>query len=81
MEQYFNFVKSDDDMDDLYVLTTDENIYIQVTPYDEPDAQFFVYNKNEEVGPAPTLKKAMIMALAAQVIEEFGAEFLSATAK
>jgi hypothetical protein len=80
MEQYFNFVKSDDEMDDLYVLTTNENIAIQVVPYGEPDAQFFVYNKHEEVGPAPTLRKAMVIAIAAQVIEEFGAEFLSAAA-
>jgi hypothetical protein len=79
MEQYFNFETSDDEiMNDIYVLTTDENIYIQVTPYGEPDAQFFVYNENEEVGPAATLKEAMVMAMAAQIIEEFGAEFLRA---
>ena len=79
MEQYFNFETSDDEiMNDIYVLTTDENIYIQVTPYGEPDAQFFVYNKHEEVGPAATLKEAMVIAIATQVIEEFGAEFLKA---
>jgi hypothetical protein len=78
MEQYFNFVKSDDEMDDLYVLTTNEDIYIQVVPYGEPDAQFFVYNGYEEVAGAPSLKKAMVIAMSAQIIEEFGAEFLRA---
>jgi hypothetical protein len=79
MEQYFNFFdNAEDDMDDLYVLTTDENISIQVVPYGEPDAQFFVYNKHEEVGPAATLKEAMVIAMSAQIIEEFGAEFLKA---
>lgn len=81
MEQYFKFVDNTaDNMDDLYVLTTNEDIYIQVVPYGEPDAQFFVYNGYEEVAGAPSLKKAMVIAIATQVIEEFGAEFLSAAA-
>ena len=80
MEQYFNFVKSDDPMaeDDIYVLTTNENIAIQVVPYGGPDTQFFVYNKHEEISAAATLKEAMVIAIAEQVIEEFGAEFLQA---
>ena len=80
MQQYFNLVTSDDPMaeDDMYVLTTNENIYIQVTPYDEPSSQFFVWNEFTEVGSAATLHDAMVMAIAAQVIEEFSAEFQQA---
>lgn len=80
MRQYFNLVTSDDPMaeDDMYVLTTNENIYIQVTPYDVPSSQFFVWNEFTEVGSTATLYDAMVMAIAAQVLVEFNAEFLSA---
>tara|TARA_R110000782_G_scaffold116042_2_gene206058 strand:+ start:42 stop:239 length:198 start_codon:yes stop_codon:yes gene_type:complete len=64
MKQYFNFVKSDDEMDDLYVLIADNDICIQVVPYGSPLEQFLVYNNCEMVGATASLKDAMMIAVA-----------------
>jgi hypothetical protein len=77
MEQYFNLIESDQPCveDNMWVLTTNEDIYIQVLS----DGTYFVYNDMEEVGPADNMQEAMTMALAADVIEEFAKVFEDAT--
>jgi hypothetical protein len=65
MKQYFNFVKSDDEMDDLYVLVADNDICIQVVSYGSPLEHFLVYNNCEIVGAYDSLEDAMMIAVAA----------------
>jgi hypothetical protein len=78
MEQYFNLIESDQPCveDNMWVLTTNEDIYIQVLS----DSTYFVYNDMDEVGPADTMREAMIMALASDLMEEFAAVFTEADA-
>jgi|TARA_R110000851_G_scaffold116315_1_gene242501 hypothetical protein len=79
MKQYFDFVPSNDPdvEDDMYVLVTNREITIQVALY---AGGYFVSNEFLEVGEAPTLKEAMAMAIAAQVLGEFESEITSALA-
>ena len=73
MEQYFNFIESDLPCaeDNMWVLTTNEKIYIQVLS----DGTFFVYNDLEEVGDAATFDEAMVLAIAADALDLFQAAF------
>jgi hypothetical protein len=72
MKQYFDFVpaKSPDVEDDIYVLVTNRDITIQVALY---AGGYFISHGVVEAGEATTLKEAMTIAIATQVLDEFGA--------